>query len=33
LLNDAQTAYKQSYIIQVDDVVITFDAAYNRVRA
>ena len=31
LLNDAQTAYKQSYIIQVNDVVITFDATYNRV--
>lgn len=33
LLNDAQNAYKQSYIIQVNDVVITFDATFNRVRA
>jgi hypothetical protein len=32
LLNDAQNAYKQSYIIQVNDVVITFDATFNRVR-
>jgi uncharacterized protein YycO len=33
LLNDAQTAYKQSYIIQVNEVVITFDATFNRARA
>jgi hypothetical protein len=30
LLNDAQNAYKQSYIIQVNEVVITFDATFNR---
>lgn len=33
LISDAQTAYKQSYIIQVNEVVITFDATFNRVRA
>jgi hypothetical protein len=33
LVNDAQTAYNQSYIIQVNDVVITFDATFNRARA
>jgi hypothetical protein len=33
LRNDAQTAYTQSYIIQVNEVVITFNATFNRVRA
>jgi type II secretory pathway pseudopilin PulG len=33
LLNDAQNAYRQSYIIQVNEVVITFSATFNRARA
>ncbi|MGZ4927366.1 MAG: hypothetical protein ACXV76_03640 [Halobacteriota archaeon] len=33
LVNDAPTAYNQSYIIQVNEVVTTFDATFNRARA
>ncbi len=32
LLSDQQTAYRQSYIIQVNEVVVTFTATFNRVR-